>query len=259
MKPTLGIVVAMKSEARALIGRQFCRYDNKNKICHLHLKDDSFLLVAHAGVGAENALRAALHLVSIGVDALASVGLAGGLNSEMEAGHIVIATNILQTDGKRTQGSWNVHAAGIAPAWDCLRAEGIPVSCGTILTSPEAVLNSDRKKWLFRQTRAIAVDMESAAVARIALEKDISFFGMRAICDPVNVTLPVEIYMCLNKDGTINFRSLFSNMVTRPSILKDLLRMGKNYSIAKSALKKAWQVQIKNQLPHKLASGQKGF
>ena len=252
MKSTLGMVVAMASEARAVLGRKPRASNNEQRVWHQHLRDDSHLIVTCAGIGAENALSAARGLISEGVNALASIGLSGGLDPGLKNGHIVIAVNLLQFEDETIKGPWHATAAGVALARDSLIAEGLPVHCGTTLTSARAILSCDHKESLFRQTRALAVDMESAVVARTAQVENIPFFSLRVICDPAQATVPRELSMCLDHNGNVRLQPVFRNLARRPSMVFDLLRLGRYYAVARSALRDAWQVQIKNKLPREL-------
>ena len=127
MKSTLGMVVAMASEVRAVLGRKPRASNNEQRVWHQQLRDDSHLIVTCAGIGVENALIAARGLISEGVNALASIGLSGGLDPGLKSGHIVIAVNLLQFEDETIKGPWHATAAGVALARDSLIAEGLPV------------------------------------------------------------------------------------------------------------------------------------
>jgi adenosylhomocysteine nucleosidase len=94
--------------------------------------------------------------------------------------------------------------------------------------------------------------MESAAVARIAQAANIPFFSLRVICDPARVAVPRAISMCLDQNGNVRFQAVVRNLARRPSTVFGLLRLGRYYAVARSALRAAWRVQIKNNLPREL-------
>jgi nucleoside phosphorylase len=252
MKPTLGVVVAMASEARAVLGRKPQMSKNGQRVWHQHLKDDTHLIVNCAGVGVENALIASHGLISRGVNALASIGLSGGLDPRLKTGHIVIAVKLLQFEDENLKGPWHATAAGVALARDSLIAEGLPVHCGTTLTTSRGILTCAHKESLFRQTRALAVDMESAAVACTAQLENIPFFSLRVICDPAQATVSRELSLCLNHNGNVRLQPVVRNLTRQPSMIFDLLRLGRYYAAARSALKAAWRIQIKNNLMREL-------
>jgi adenosylhomocysteine nucleosidase len=106
------------------------------------------------GPGAANARRAAARLIAEGCDVLVSFGVAGGLDPKLKVGDIVRD---------------RIHSAD-AP-----------------VTSPA------QKARLFRTTGAVAVDMESEAVAEVAREAGVRFAVVRAIVDPAHRSLPRAI------------------------------------------------------------------
>lgn len=261
MRPTVGMVVAMASEVRLLFGRKSWRPAKAHPIRHERLNDDTDLIVARAGVGIENSLAAARRLISEGATALISAGLAGGLSPGLQAGHLVIAEDILHVnpmnDGQ-IQGHWKADATCVALARAAFTAEGVPATGGRIITTRQAVLTAAHKAALFRQTRALAVDMESAAVARAALEKNIPFFGLRAICDPAAETVPRELYACLDPNGNVRLTTVLRHLARRPSLALDLSRLRRHFIAAGSALQGAWRVQVRHHLPRRLASSRRG-
>lgn len=255
MIPALGMVVALASEARTLLGRGPWHKAKERLLRRVHLDDDTQLIVTLAGVGVENALAAAYGMIRAGVKALISIGLAGGLTPALKTGDLIIGEEILLLDNGKIQGPWAANPAGIALTRKALAAEGVPAFFGTVLTAPRPILERERKASMFKQTRALAVDMESAAVARAAREKGIPFLTIRAICDPAEETIPPELYDCLNANGKVRLPTLLRNIARKPSLTLDLLRLGRQSAVAGSALKRCWQLQVENRLPHQLVSG----
>ena len=252
MQEKVGIVIALKAEADALLGRAISWDHHERKRCVLQVQDELQLVVTLAGIGTVKAEQAANDLILSGVKAMANVGLAGGLDPDLKAGQIVVASDVLQIEADESQGSWTADNAGAAQAHKVLGSDGIAFRNGTILTTQQAILTRDQKASLFKQTRALAVDMESAAVARVASRADIPFFGMRAVCDPAGVTVPGELFNCLDQNGNIRISGVLRVLARRPTLLGDMLRLGRTFSIARAALKRAWQVLVKNGLPQTL-------
>ena len=259
MKPTLGMVVALASEARALLGLGRRQWVNQQKARCLRPADDSRLIIACAGVGVTNALAAAHRLVAQGVSALASSGLAGGLDPHLGPGHIVIATRLLHMDGDKIEGPWNADPTGVALAHNRLTAEGFPVRCGTMLTASQEILTRDRKQSLFGRTQGLAVDMESAAVARVAQEVSVPFFCLRVICDPAQQSIPHQLSRCLDTCGKIRLPSVLLNLARRPSLAIDIFRLSRNFGSAMPVLRRAWRILISANLPQQIASMSQGL
>ena len=244
MNSPIGLVVALPSEARTLLGPGPLQPMDGYGLRRLKVNSELDLILASAGVGIDAARIAAQGLITHGVSALVSVGLAGGLAPGIAAGHIILSSQLLQTDGRRVFGAWKPDAQGIEGAYRHLTARRIPVCRGTILTVAEAVLTHDAKAALFVKFRGLAVDMESAAVARVAAEAGLPFFGVRAICDPVERTVPNELAAFLDAGGKIRPGTIAMSLARRPALVVDMWGMGRLFSSARKALKHAWQVLV---------------
>ena len=97
--------------------------------------------------------------------------------------------------------------------------------------------------------------MESAAVAAIAKKASISFFAIRTVCDAATRSIPIEIFNCLNQTGHVRLLHLFRQLLLKPSLVSDLLRMKRDFALALASLRRAWATQISSSLPTLLKSG----
>ncbi|MGR9052757.1 MAG: phosphorylase family protein, partial [Gammaproteobacteria bacterium] len=103
--------------------------------------------------------------------------------------------------------------------------------------SKALVVDSSGKAQLHRQTGADVLDMETVAVAKVALERNVPFLAVRAIADPVNMSLPLAVVHALNGDGEVELPRLFSYLLRHPGELPDLIRLGRYFNSAKKTLK----------------------
>lgn len=101
-------------------------------------------------------------------------GLAGGLVPELRAGDVVVATELVDVQGRLALPGARELAAR-------LRQAGHPVHLGTITASPH-VVSSPAERTQLAATGAIAVDMESAVLAR-ALVARVPVSVVRVIVD----------------------------------------------------------------------------
>jgi len=244
MNAPIGLVVALPSEARILLGPGSLQPMGEYGVRRLEADPDLEFILAIAGVGIQAARIAAQGLITQGVSALLSIGLAGGLAPGIAAGHIILSSQLLHTDGRRVFGAWEPDIAGIEGAYRHLTARGLPVRRGKILTVADAVLTHEAKAELFTKFRGLAVDMESTAVARVASEAGLPFFGVRAICDPVERTVPNELAGFLDAGGKIRPGTIAMSLARRPALVFDMWGMGRLFLSARKALKRAWQVLI---------------
>ncbi len=248
MQPSVGIVVAMASEAVTLFGRSARRYGKDQKPWTVSLKDGGRHIVTCAGIGMENARIAAERTLSEGASALASIGLAGGLAPDLDTGHVVIASEVLQWEGDRSAGTWPADKDGAALAYAGLRDDRMAVDSGTLLTANQAILTRHHKEALFKRTGSLAVDMESAAVAQVAHQAGIPFFGLRTVCDTAHMIVPQALFSCLDQNGNVQVATVLRSLARRPTLLGDMLRMGRTFSSARTALERAWRNLVVRQL-----------
>jgi len=254
MNPALGLVVALPAEARALLGRGLWQRLEGRIVRRKRLDNGTRLICVRSGVGIENALFSARWLVTKGVRALAALGVGGGLYPGIKAGDVVIAEAVFENGSGEKDRVWDTDLICRKLAHASLKAEGVPVYLGPVITTRQAVLTVQRKRSLYKQSQALAVDMESGGVARAAKEANLPFFALRAICDPADRSVPRELFDCLCDRGQVRVPFLLWKLLCNPFLLTDLLRIKKRFAIALASLKRGWQVQIKNDLPRILIS-----
>lgn len=256
MDPTLGVVVALKPEASALLGRRWPYKAKRHQTRHLFPAGGPHTVITCSGVGPMNAFAAAHKLTTAGgIHSLACVGLSGGLDPRLDPGHVVIATNLLFRHNEKTEGPWNADPRGVRLAQKILVSENVSTQYGTVLTTSQEVLTRHRKDSLFRKTGALTVDMESAQVARAASEAHIPFFCMRVVCDPAHRRVPKELSMSLDACGNIQMMSVLRHLMCKPSLIIDLIYLTRYFQSAMSVLERTWRILMINNLPQKLFSG----
>jgi adenosylhomocysteine nucleosidase len=254
MNRLLGLVVPLQAEIRSLLGRGTGLTALGRKAGRSRLRDGTMLLCVRSGVGIKNAYAAAAWLVSKGVNALSIFGIAGGLAPGIQAGDLVIGERVVEEPGGPKGRAWGVNARYGKLVYSALEAEGIDVRMGTVVTVREPILAVEKKKLLYARTKALAVDMESAAVAKAAAESNLSFFVLRAICDPSDREVPFDFFSCLDQGGKICYSILLKRLWCRPSLVGELLQVRRDFTAALGSLKRGWQVQIEKNLPGLLAS-----
>lgn len=229
---TVGVVAALAAEARALGRAREHRAQSASFGNLKYLGDGSMLAVS--GIGAAAAGAAALALIDAGVSALMAFGTAGGLDPTLEAGSLVLPTEIIAADGSRwartaTAGAWRERLSAR------LGAER-PVAAGCVLTSALPVETVSEKARLFRDTGAVAVDMESAAVARIAAEHRMPFVCVRVVVDTATDVLPRAV-AAASRAGSLRMGRLLWGLARSPVEVGGLLKLAARYRIALRVLR----------------------
>jgi adenosylhomocysteine nucleosidase len=188
-------------------------------------------LVAVTGMGGAAASMGAQSLVAAGATALASWGMAGGLDPALRAGEILLPTEILNLDGRvinAEQGWRNRLSAAVAPY--------APVRTGRLLTSPRAIGSVADKAELFRTTGAVAVDMESAAIGIVAEQYRLPFVAVRVVVDSAADVLPRAVTAAADQEGHLQIWRLIGTLALAPNELAPLLRLARRYRAANRSL-----------------------
>jgi adenosylhomocysteine nucleosidase len=219
----VGIVAALATEARALTS------SIRHHRVPFALDDGSLLVIS--GIGGTAAAAAATALVKQGADALISFGLAGGLDPSLKAGSIFLPTEIFAADGVRysTSNAWRHR---VAIALDPLK----PRTDGRLLSSVAAITAVEAKRATFRETGALAVDMESAAVAQIAAAREMPFIAARVIVDTAVDELPNSV-IAASSSGKLRMWHLLASLARAPAELADFVRLARRFRAARMALR----------------------
>ncbi len=179
--------------------------------------------VAIGGGTAEGATRAAQHLIDQGATALLSFGIAGGLDPALSPGTLINPVAIL--DGPTRYPTTPTLIPWAPPPAHILAGTDTPAATA-------------REKATLHQTGAVAVDMESHAVARLATAHNLPFAALRAIADPATTTLPCAALIPLT-DGRPNLPRILVSLATNPAQLPQLLHLARHAAAAHAALRKA--------------------
>ncbi len=218
----VGVVAALEAEARAF-GPAVRRRDGISA-----LGDGTLLAVS--GMGAALATIAARSLADAGVSALMSFGLAGGLDPVLAAGSIVLPSEVICRDGARfpTSAEWRGQLA-------LAIGEHHTVVTGALLSSGAPIDAVAAKSAAFRDTGAVAVDMESAGVAQLAAARHLPFIAVRVIVDTAVDALPRAV-MAAGRGGQVSIPRLIAGLAAAPRDLPALIRLARRYRAATRSL-----------------------
>ena len=184
-----------------------------------------------AGMGAHNASQAAQALISADVDALVSWGVAGALDPGLVSGDTVLPVQVRDSEQ-------NVYTAD--HAWHAaLKSRlGQPrlFADGTILSVHDVQHDVRSKSDLHQATQAMAVDMESAAVARVALNANKPFVVVRAIFDSVSMRIPASSTNATDQYGQVSIPQLITGLIRKPAEVLQYPQMIGSFTKAKKSL-----------------------
>jgi nucleoside phosphorylase len=251
MNRTIGLVVALNAEASALMGRGRWQHGEGCQFRQSPLTEtDSIrLIVARSGVGPENAVAASRWLIGEGVGALGVSGVSGGLAPELGPGDLILADAVIQAEGDRFRQVWKEGAGFAVTAYGALTGRGVAVYRGPIITVQRPVLSSSHKASLFKESKALAVDMESAAVASVARTAGRPFFAIRAVCDPAGRSISEDLFRCIDQKGDPRLFRLLKMILRRRAMISELFRMKRDFGTALANLRGAWNAPMREILP----------
>ena len=210
------------------------------------------IVLAELGPGKVQTAAATQHLIDhYGVGLIMSCGSAGALDPDLQVGDVILVEKVVVHDagihsnkGFQYMGIYNnAHPDGLHyhrylsadPVLLTTAQQAIPSLKTGCLASGDQVIASEKKKhWLAETFEAVAVEMESGAMAQVAFLNNIPWLAIRAISDQA--------------DSTLDFG--LENMITysdEPSSLPSTIRQtaGKVVTLARqpSHVKTLWQLR----------------
>jgi adenosylhomocysteine nucleosidase len=121
-------------------------------------------------------------------------------------------------------------------------AHKISVTTDPLAESLAYLTDAAHKAQLFDRTGACVVDMESAAIARIAQESNLPFLAVRAVLDTADLCLPIGAVNALGPDGHLRVGRLVTALVEHPSEIASLLKLARGLRRAQASLAEAAKI-----------------
>jgi adenosylhomocysteine nucleosidase len=191
------------------------------------------LYVYYAGMGPVNAANAAQILVDLKVDALVSWGVAGSLDPGLVAGDIVLPLNVLDDEGQIFHVNQEWHTA----LKNTLNHPGV-YSEGKLVSTQGVQQDGRLKSELHQTTQAMAVDMESAAIAKVAFTTNKPFVVIRTIFDTVAMHIPPSSTNATDQYGQVSMLKLMTGLIRTPSELLQYPKLVSAFAKAKRSLRR---------------------
>jgi adenosylhomocysteine nucleosidase len=196
-----------------------------------------YAVVGH-GIGYRRATETSRRTFELipGAELVIGTGVVGALSSGLKPGDLVLSDRVLSIhgDGEAAEevivaGDANRHAAAHA-----LATAGIAYSTGAILTSHRVLATGAEKRRAKESTGAIAVDMETAAIAAEAAARGLPFVAIRAVLDEVDDEV-VGAAMA-DADGNVRPIAATAYLLRNPGTTLKLPRMMRSLSRATAAI-----------------------
>jgi hopanoid-associated phosphorylase len=162
-----------------------------------------------------------------GYRGIVSFGVAGGLVPHLRAGDWVVASAVLHAQSAiEPTLAWSkrLHTVIDGAYYAPILGVDVPVA------------EPAMKRELHRTTGAIAVDMESHVVARLAAAHGLAFAAVRVIVDAADRAIPRAALIGLGEGGAANVSAVLRDLVAHPSQLMPLGRVAADAFIARNAM-----------------------
>jgi len=205
-----------------------------NAVVRVGVKDRD-LLLAQTGVGPDRANAAACRLFEEApIAAALSLGIAGGLSPHVQTGDLIVGDQVIL----RSSGQVSHEENGSKPknfacdsglqetATTILRRWNDRHSHGSILTVDSIVSTSEEKRRLAAESGAMAVDMESAAIAAAASARSIPFLAVRGVLDAIDEDLGIGFDQFLDERGEPRPLPLTRYLMAHPFTIPHLIGLG---------------------------------
>jgi adenosylhomocysteine nucleosidase len=162
-------------------------------------------------------LEAVLDRLAGTASGIISIGIAGALAPGLPVGQWVVADAVLADD----------EPLPTDPAWTGRMAARLPEAARGLLLGANAMVgDAAQKALLYRTTGALAVDMESHIVARVARRRRLPFAAARVVSDAAHRTLPPAARVGMKLDGGMDLPAVLRSLLANPGQLPALIRTG---------------------------------
>jgi adenosylhomocysteine nucleosidase len=212
----LGIVVALSSERRWIT------------------QPGADVIVEQSGVGGSRAEKASQRLADRGAVGLVSWGVAGGLQAGLDPGTVVLPGAVLLTDGRKFESdrAWRERLVSCA-------GNQVVISTGSLLHTDNIIGDPGAKLELHDRTGAVAADMESGAVAAVAVEAGLPWIAVRVIVDAAHQRVPSAALEAVDDHGDLR-PGVFLTTVLNPAQWPAMVRLWRAWAAAGRSMRRVW-------------------
>ena len=240
----VGLVFALGIEAGGLIDRMsgVIMTEGSGFVAREGGLEGKRLVVIESGVGCAAAARATQALI-LGHRPrwILSAGFAGGLHDTVAKGDIVMADQIVDVHDRQ----FEIDLKLTQENFTAMRH----LHVGRLLTADRIIGDPEEKRALGKRHGALAVDMESWAVADVCRNEKSRFLSVRVISDAIHHAIPEDIDFLIKRRTTAGrIGAAAGAILRRPSSIKDMWQLKEDGLVASDRLAR-FLLGIIGQLP----------
>lgn len=207
----VALFAALEAEARTLVGHLVpSTHPSPQLSISAGVIESTPVVLAVTGVGKVAAALAAQFVCDVFRPRCAiTFGLAGATDSDVQPGHLIIATGAVQhdmdarplTDARGTIPSLGTAVLPADPMWsgrlrdaaDSIANNPQRVTSGLVLTGDQIVTSREVRDSLLRDfPKGVCFDMETAAIAQVAVQNGFPWAALRMISDSADESFDLD-------------------------------------------------------------------
>ncbi len=175
------------------------------------------------------------------IQVMISSGFAGSINPHVNVGDLVIGKRVFSASQNEYEGEIKVDsvlpcdASMVDLAMRLCDTNTVTAHCGDILSVNSIIHESSTKKSLGDRTSAIAIDMESFAIAEQASAMGVPFLIIRAISDGVDEDMEIHENM-VTEGGNVSIPATARYLFNKPHHVFYLNRLRRQTKSATNTL-----------------------
>jgi nucleoside phosphorylase len=206
---------------------------------------NSEIILVQTGMGTRNAEAALKYtLEEYDPDFILSIGFGGALYDGALIGDLVWASRVILIPEDILNGlrpsSYNMESylLEIPDTGEIFtKLSGrVNMHKGCILTCERYMKKSEVKKYLSKDISFPVCDMETFFLAKLSIEQRLPFFAVRSITDRSDEEIPSEFLGVTDESGKYKLFRALSLILSKPWLIKDVIRTGRSSGIASTNL-----------------------
>ncbi len=183
------------------------------------------IVLVRSGMGCDRARRALAEIAErYDLKEIISIGYAGALDPSLKVGDVVVADRVVYYE---TLKSYSLDGEFLGTMPKARR--------GTLLTVGRVAATPQEKKALREKYSAVAVDMETFALAEETQARNLPFASVRAITDTADQEL-IDCGHLVADDGEVSKLKAGWHVLTHPGDLKGMIDLGQHAKTATANL-----------------------
>lgn len=231
---TIGLIAAMPEEIKPLLARieTYSRETAGSFTMYRFRAGSRDACLVESGLGPEKAARATATLIATAApDLVINFGLGGAATPGLRVGDVIIAQRILFARERLFSEQQGLSPQLAATALDLLQrnpATPFLICRGTCVTSGAILAKREAARLLPAGVVNPVLEMETAAVAKIAAREGVPLLAVRAISDDASEELEFNITDFTDKNMNIKVHRVFWSLTCRPWLVPQLMRLARN-------------------------------